>query len=64
MVRNTATEEAPWYVVPADNKWLTRVVVCAAVIETLARLDLGYPRVGKAKRAELAEARRMLLGKG
>jgi PPK2 family polyphosphate:nucleotide phosphotransferase len=64
MVRNTATEEAPWYVVPADNKWFTRVVVCAAVIETLARLDLGYPRVGKAKRAELAEARRILVGKG
>ena len=64
MVRNTATEEAPWYVVPADNKWFTRVVVCAAVIETLARLDLGYPRVGKAKRAELAQARRILLGKG
>jgi polyphosphate kinase 2 (PPK2 family) len=63
-IRSTATEDAPWYAVPADNKWFTRLVVCAAVIETLARLDLGYPRVGKAKRAELAEARRMLLGKG
>jgi PPK2 family polyphosphate:nucleotide phosphotransferase len=64
MVCHTATEEAPWYVVPADNKWFTRVVVCSAVIETLARLDLEYPRVGKAKRAELAQARRILVGKG
>jgi PPK2 family polyphosphate:nucleotide phosphotransferase len=62
MVRNTATDEAPWYVVPADNKWFTRVVVCAAVIETLARLDLAYPRVDKTKRRELAEARKVLLG--
>jgi polyphosphate kinase 2 (PPK2 family) len=61
-IRNT-TKDAPWYAVPADNKWFTRLVVCAAVIETLARLDLAYPRVDKAKRAELAEARRML-GKG
>jgi PPK2 family polyphosphate:nucleotide phosphotransferase len=60
IVRNTATEEAPWYVVPADNKWFTRLVVCAAVIETLARLHLAYPRVDKAKRQELAEARRLL----
>jgi PPK2 family polyphosphate:nucleotide phosphotransferase len=62
MIRNTATKAAPWYAVPADNKWFTRVVVCAAVIETLAGLDLAYPRVGKGKRAELARARRMLLG--
>jgi PPK2 family polyphosphate:nucleotide phosphotransferase len=60
MIRNTAAEEAPWYAVPADNKWFTRVVVCAAVIETLAGLDLAYPHVGKAKRQELAEARRLL----
>ena len=62
MVRNTASDEAPWYVVPADNKWFTRVVVCAAVIETLAGLDLAYPRVDKTKRRELAEARKVLLG--
>ena len=61
MIRNTATKEAPWYVVPADNKWFTRVVVCAAVIETLAGLDLAYPTVSAAKRKELAAARRALL---
>jgi PPK2 family polyphosphate:nucleotide phosphotransferase len=60
-IRNTATKDAPWYVVPADNKWFTRVVVAAAVIDTLAKLDLHYPKVEKSRQKELAEARRMLL---
>ena len=60
MIRHTATPAAPWYVVPADNKWFTRVVVAAAVIETLADLDLHYPTVDKQKRRELAAARRAL----
>jgi hypothetical protein len=62
-IRSTATEAAPWYAVPADNKWFTGLVVCAAVSETLAGFDLAYPRVDKAKREELAAARRVLLGK-
>jgi PPK2 family polyphosphate:nucleotide phosphotransferase len=61
MIRSTATPDAPWYVVPADNKWFTRVVVAAAVIETLASLDLHYPKVGKKTLAELAVAKRALL---
>ena len=61
-IRETATPECPWYVVPADNKWFTRVVVAAAVIETLASLDLHYPRVDEAKLKELAAARKALLG--
>jgi PPK2 family polyphosphate:nucleotide phosphotransferase len=61
MIRNTATEECPWYVVPADNKWFTRVVVAAAVVETMAGLDLEYPRVDKTKLAEIAKAREALL---
>jgi len=61
MIRNTATEEAPWYVVPADNKWFTRVVVAAAVVEGLASLDLRYPKVDRAKLKELAAAKRALL---
>ena len=61
MIRHTATKDAPWYVVPADNKWFTRVVVAAAVIETLAGLDLHYPKVGKEKLKELAAAKRALL---
>jgi PPK2 family polyphosphate:nucleotide phosphotransferase len=62
MIRNTATREAPWYVVPADNKWFTRVVVAAAAIDALASLDLKYPVVGPEKRKELAAAKRQLLG--
>jgi PPK2 family polyphosphate:nucleotide phosphotransferase len=61
MIQNTATEGAPWYVVPANNKWFTRVVVAAAVIETLADLDLAYPEVDKDKLTELAAAKRKLL---
>jgi PPK2 family polyphosphate:nucleotide phosphotransferase len=60
-IRNTATKDSPWYVIPADNKWFTRVVVAAAVIDTLASLDLAYPQVGKAKLDEIAEAKKTLL---
>jgi PPK2 family polyphosphate:nucleotide phosphotransferase len=58
---HTASKEAPWYVVPADNKWFTRVVVAAAVIDALASLGLRYPKVTKAKLRELAAAKRGLL---
>jgi PPK2 family polyphosphate:nucleotide phosphotransferase len=65
MIRNTATKDAPWYVVPADNKWFTRVVVAAAVIDALASLDLAYPKVSKERQAQLAAAKQALLaGKG
>jgi hypothetical protein len=63
MIRHTATRHAPWYVVPADNKWFTRVVVAAAVIDALASLDLTYPKVGKEQLKELAAAKRALLAK-
>jgi PPK2 family polyphosphate:nucleotide phosphotransferase len=62
MICNTATEQAPWYVVPADNKWFTRVVVAAAVIDALASLDLEYPEVSETQRAELETAEKALLG--
>jgi len=61
MIRETATEYAPWYVVPANNKWFTRIVVAAAIIDALASLDLHYPKVDKRKRQELAAARRILM---
>ena len=61
MIRNTATPEAPWYVVPADNKWYTRTVVAAAIIDALSRMDLRYPTVSAEKRRELAAAKRALL---
>src|SRR3954466_13313283 len=60
-IRGTATEDSPWYVVPADNKWFTRVVVAAAVIDALASLDLSYPKVSAAKSKELAAVKKALL---
>jgi len=63
MIQGTATKDAPWYVVPADNKWFTRVVVGAAVIETLDSLDLAYPKVDEGKLKELAAAKKKLLSK-
>jgi PPK2 family polyphosphate:nucleotide phosphotransferase len=63
MIQETATKEAPWYVVPADNKWFTRVVVAGAVIETLDSLDLAYPKVDEGKLKELAAAKKKLLSK-
>ncbi len=59
-IRETASEHAPWYVVPADNKWFTRLVVAAAVVDAMAALKLHYPVVSKAKRQELAIARKKL----
>jgi polyphosphate kinase 2 (PPK2 family) len=61
MIRNTASAGSPWYVVPADNKWFSRVVVAAAVIDSLAELNLSYPHVDAKKLAEIAEAKKALL---
>lgn len=62
MIRNTASEEAPWYVIPADNKWFTRLAVAAAIIAALDSLDLEYPNVDDKKLRELAAAKETLLG--
>jgi PPK2 family polyphosphate:nucleotide phosphotransferase len=59
-IRATATKEAPWYVIPADHKWFTRLAVAAAIVDTLARMDLHYPVVDAKKRKLLQEARREL----
>jgi len=60
-IGNTATPASPWFVVPADNKWYTRVVIAAAIIEALASLGLHYPKVSAAKKRELARIREALL---
>jgi len=57
-IRETAMENLPWYVVPADNKWFTRGIVAAGVIDTLASLKLRYPIVSAAKRRAAQPARR------
>jgi PPK2 family polyphosphate:nucleotide phosphotransferase len=61
MIRGTASDQAPWYVVPADHKWFTRLVVAAAIIDALGSLDLKYPQIGKEKFAELARAKKALI---
>lgn len=60
-IRRTASEHAPWYVVPADHKWFTRAVVAEAIVETLESLDLRFPDVDPAKRRDLASIRETLL---
>ena len=60
MIRNTSSKHAPWYVVPADHKWFTRLVVAEAVVEALEDLDLSFPKLGKEKRKELKDARNAL----
>jgi PPK2 family polyphosphate:nucleotide phosphotransferase len=56
-IKATASKHAPWYVVPADNKWFTRLIVAAAIVEAVADLGLAYPKVDAAKKKELAAAR-------
>jgi PPK2 family polyphosphate:nucleotide phosphotransferase len=60
MVRHTATPHAPWYVVPADHKWFTQVVVAAVIVHTLRDLKLHYPTLGAEQRRSLKRARREL----
>jgi PPK2 family polyphosphate:nucleotide phosphotransferase len=59
-IRRTAAPHAPWYVVPADAKWFTRVVVAAAIVEAMERLELSYPAVDAARRSEFAACRKAL----
>jgi PPK2 family polyphosphate:nucleotide phosphotransferase len=59
-IRATASKRAPWFVVPADNKWFTRLVVAAAIVEAVEKLELSYPKIESAKKKELAAARAVL----
>jgi PPK2 family polyphosphate:nucleotide phosphotransferase len=63
MIRHTATPETPWHVIPADNKWFTRIAVSSAIVATLQDLNLAYPKVDEAKAKQLAGARKLLEGK-
>jgi len=63
MIVHTASEQSPWYVVPADNKWFTRAVVAAAIVDTLEDLKLAYPKVDAEKKKELQAARAALKSK-
>ena len=59
-IRSTASKHAPWYVVPADNKWFTRLLVAAVIVEAVEKLDLAYPTVDAEKKKELQTARAVL----
>jgi polyphosphate kinase 2 (PPK2 family) len=60
MIRNTASEHAPWVVVPANNKWFSRLLVVATVVDALWQMKLEYPKVNEDKRASLLAARKQL----
>jgi PPK2 family polyphosphate:nucleotide phosphotransferase len=59
-IRNTATPAAPWFVVPADHKWFTRLVVAEAIVDTMKRLDLHFPTIDRDKKKELRASERSL----
>jgi len=61
MIQQTATKNAPWYVVPANNKWFTRIVVAAAIIDALDGIDLQYPKLDSGKLKDIGEVKKMLL---
>ena len=60
MIAATSTKQAPWYVVPADNKWYTRLVVASAIVDTMKDLNLEYPSVDAEQRKQLLAAKRQL----
>jgi PPK2 family polyphosphate:nucleotide phosphotransferase len=60
MIQNTATDDAPWFVIPADHKWFSRLAISAVIVSTLEELKLSYPKVEAAKRKELQAARKLL----
>jgi hypothetical protein len=59
-IKGTASKQAPWFVVPADNKWFTRIIVAAAIVEAMEKLELSYPKIDAAKKKQLAAARAAL----
>ena len=63
LIAKTATPHAPWFVIPADNKWFTRLAVAAAIVDTLEDLDLSYPKLDPQKEKELEAAKKALLRK-
>ena len=62
LIRATATEVAPWYVVPADHKWFTRLVIAAAIVERLEAIDPQYPKLSDEALKELEATRASLSG--
>jgi hypothetical protein len=59
-IESTSTEGSPWYIIPADKKWFTRLAVSEIIVKKLESLDLKYPTVTEAHKADLLEAKRLL----
>jgi hypothetical protein len=59
-IRETATDKCPWYIIPADKKWFTRLAISTIILETLKSLDLKYPVLPKEEKEKLDEARKLL----
>jgi polyphosphate kinase 2 (PPK2 family) len=59
-IENTSTDEAPWYIIPADKKWFTRLAVSEVMVRAMESMDLNYPVVTEEHKIELAEAKKML----
>jgi len=64
MIRHTSTPEAPWYVVPADHKWFGRLVIATAIVDTLERFELEFPKIDGARLREMKRIRKALAGNG
>src|SRR5262245_26836169 len=64
MIRNTSTPDAPWYVVPADNKWFSQLAIAATIVDKLESLDLQFPKVDRPALAEMEKVRKALLAEG
>ncbi len=62
MLENTSGDEAPWFIVPADDKWFTRYVIANIIINELGRLDLSFPPLSAAQKKDLEEAKKILTG--
>lgn len=62
LLENTSTKSAPWFVVPADDKWFTRLVIANIIVNELSQLDLGYPKLSDKQNAELTNAKKILTG--
>ena len=61
LIKNTATPDSPWYIIPADNKSYARIIIASAILNALNEMDLEYPKVSKEKMAELQEIKKALL---
>ena len=59
-IEATSTEKAPWYIIPADKKWFTRLAVSEVIVQTMESMDLHYPKVTEEHKREIEEARKLL----